>query len=155
MVSPNTIVFWGILGGLSLLCVIAIIIIYFICYSRNPRQCLHNEHEDLLETTIHQEEVHTSVTHVTGDTSKEPTIQHRTEQIHTVITKQKSKGRLFQPHSTEPVKICVTPQQVETHVDPKCSSRSRSTCEQGRYSKQSLQQSGARQKHVTSIGDIS
>lgn len=113
---------------------------------------MHNEHEDLLETTIHQEEVHTSVTHVTGDTSKEPTVQHKTEQIHRVITKQKSKGRLFQPHSAEPVKICVTPQQV---VDPKCSSRSGSTCEQGRYSKQCLQQSGARQKHVTSIGDIS
>lgn len=68
------------------------------------------ETEELLETTIHREEIHTvsSETRTSGETSKDPTVVHKTEQVCRVTTRQQSRSNPFK-HS-DPVKIRVTSQ---------------------------------------------
>ncbi|XP_045165714.2 uncharacterized protein LOC123529451 [Mercenaria mercenaria] len=119
MVDSSSIAFWGILGGLSLLCVVTILLVYFICFSRNPKFCLSAENEELLETTVHHEEVHTvtSETRTSVSDCEEPTVVRRTEHVHRVIRKQRSWGNVLQAQKSEPVtKILVSPRSEPSNI---------------------------------------
>lgn len=73
------------------------------------------EDEDLLETTIHQEEIHT-VTSETRTDMDDPKVVRRTEQTHKVTTRQRSRGNIFQAQTAKPItKISVSPHTDSPH----------------------------------------
>ena len=71
------------------------------------------EDEDLIETTVQHEEVHTVTSETRTSASsdrEEPTVVHRTEHTHRVIRKQRSWGNVLQAIQPEYVtKIRVSP----------------------------------------------
>ncbi|KAL4227022.1 hypothetical protein ACF0H5_014998 [Mactra antiquata] len=161
MVDPSSIAFWGILGGLTVLCVGVIVLVYFTCYSRNPRNCLPTENEELLETTIQREEIHTvsSETHMNGKHCNEPTFVHKSEQLCRVTTRQQCRTNTLK--TPDPVKIQVTSQSnkhknicIKTNSSSPCSGTGHSAQLNGirldTGSNTSTPRSG--QTHITSIG---
>lgn len=83
------------------------------------------ESEDLLETTVHQEEVYTvtSETSTTGSDTEDPKVVRRTEQTHKVTTRQRSRGNIFQSQAVKPItKIRVSPHNdfPQKHSEGSC-----------------------------------